>query len=103
METIDILIDDYDLDYELISSSEGAMMASIKDAYENEEPIVAPLWQPHGIFSEVDLKFLDDPKNTYGDAEEIFLATREDFARSEEHTSELQSRGHLVCRLLLDN
>src|SRR5690625_7112083 len=24
-------------------------------------------------------------------------------ARSEEHTSELQSRGHLVCRLLLEN
>src|SRR5690625_6135595 len=24
-------------------------------------------------------------------------------SRSEEHTSELQSRGHLVCRLLLDN
>src|SRR5690625_5806891 len=26
-----------------------------------------------------------------------------DFLRSEEHTSELQSRGHLVCRLLLEN
>src|SRR5690625_101138 len=25
-----------------------------------------------------------------------------DFGRSEEHTSELQSRGHLVCRLLLE-
>src|SRR5690625_6640712 len=25
------------------------------------------------------------------------------FRRSEEHTSELQSRGHVVCRLLLDN
>src|SRR5690625_6436388 len=25
-----------------------------------------------------------------------------DFLRSEEHTSELQSRGHLVCRLLLE-
>src|SRR5690625_7020028 len=25
-----------------------------------------------------------------------------DFSRSEEHTSELQSRGHLVCRLLLE-
>src|SRR5690625_7080704 len=24
-------------------------------------------------------------------------------SRSEEHTSELQSRGHLVCRLLLEN
>src|SRR5437660_8830051 len=27
---------------------------------------------------------------------------REDAFRSEEHTSELQSRGHLVCRLLLE-
>src|SRR5437660_4620153 len=27
---------------------------------------------------------------------------RTDDARSEEHTSELQSRGHLVCRLLLE-
>src|SRR5437660_8171928 len=26
----------------------------------------------------------------------------EDVGRSEEHTSELQSRGHLVCRLLLE-
>src|SRR5690625_2062556 len=25
------------------------------------------------------------------------------YVRSEEHTSELQSRGHLVCRLLLEN
>src|SRR5690625_6622512 len=29
-----------------------------------------------------------------------FSSTRND--RSEEHTSELQSRGHLVCRLLLE-
>src|SRR5207253_7920513 len=28
------------------------------------------------------------------------LATNLDWVRSEEHTSELQSRGHLVCRLL---
>src|SRR5690625_3820779 len=27
---------------------------------------------------------------------------KQDFLRSEEHTSELQSRGHLVCRLLLE-
>src|SRR5690625_6550696 len=29
----------------------------------------------------------------------VFLIS---FSRSEEHTSELQSRGHLVCRLLLE-
>src|SRR5690625_7113919 len=30
------------------------------------------------------------------------LVTQMDNSRSEEHTSELQSRGHLVCRLLLE-
>src|SRR5207253_10070713 len=30
------------------------------------------------------------------------VAAERDAARSEEHTSELQSRGHLVCRLLLE-
>src|SRR5437870_7175609 len=29
-------------------------------------------------------------------------ACRDGVVRSEEHTSELQSRGHLVCRLLLE-
>src|SRR5439155_8866087 len=30
------------------------------------------------------------------------LMQARDYKRSEEHTSELQSRGHLVCRLLLE-
>src|SRR3712207_8912348 len=33
---------------------------------------------------------------------EGFYADRNTFARSEEHTSELQSRQYLVCRLLLE-
>src|SRR5439155_17934782 len=33
---------------------------------------------------------------------QIGAATLSHFDRSEEHTSELQSRGHLVCRLLLE-
>src|SRR5690625_5952637 len=35
-------------------------------------------------------------------ADEIEQVERDFVARSEEHTSELQSRGHLVCRLLLE-
>src|SRR5437870_7528206 len=35
--------------------------------------------------------------------EEIEFLINNGLIRSEEHTSELQSRGHLVCRLLLDN
>src|SRR5690625_6247456 len=30
------------------------------------------------------------------------MVSTQEFGRSEEHTSELQSRGHLVCRLLLE-
>src|SRR5690625_7082218 len=33
---------------------------------------------------------------------DIYTKEYADFVRSEEHTSELQSRGHLVCRLLLE-
>src|SRR5690625_5814445 len=36
-------------------------------------------------------------------AGETVRARRPAHRRSEEHTSELQSRGHLVCRLLLEN
>ena len=36
------------------------------------------------------------------DSSFIDLVEDDDFKRSEEHTSELQSRLHLVCRLLLE-
>src|SRR5690625_5779120 len=42
---------------------------------------------------------------TVTDRRGLFLLRKRDgeqSARSEEHTSELQSRGHLVCRLLLE-
>src|SRR5439155_20920050 len=39
--------------------------------------------------------------NSLGTAQ-MLEAIREKSFRSEEHTSELQSRGHLVCRLLLE-
>src|SRR5690625_6361431 len=37
-----------------------------------------------------------------GDGTVMVHAVAGDDGRSEEHTSELQSRGHLVCRLLLE-
>lgn len=84
MEVTADVIEDYDLDFDLVESSEAAMIASVKDAVDNEEPIVAPLWTPHYIFSEVDLKFLDDPQKTYGETEEIYMATRDGFDSEQE-------------------
>src|SRR5207253_7278258 len=42
---------------------------------------------------------LPDP---VGEVVESYARPNGHLARSEEHTSELQSRGHLVCRLLLE-
>lgn len=80
MEVTEDLVDIYDLDLELMPSSEPAMITEIQKAIENEEAIVAPLWSPHRVFSELDIKYLEDPKEVYGDAEKIHHATRNDFA-----------------------
>src|SRR5207253_9331897 len=44
---------------------------------------------------------LQCPRPSIGEDRQCTRAQR-DRVRSEEHTSELQSRGHLVCRLLLE-
>ncbi|MFD1416131.1 glycine betaine ABC transporter substrate-binding protein [Oceanobacillus jeddahense] len=75
----DEVIDEYNLDFNLVESSEAAMIITVTEAFNNNEPVVAPLWQPHFVFSDADLKFLEDPKNTYGEIEEIYMATREEF------------------------
>src|SRR5207253_11467719 len=54
-----------------------------------------------------DLWFSEGVTSTYGELALLRagLVARRDFyahVRSEEHTSELQSRGHIVCRLLLE-
>ncbi|WP_226655909.1 glycine betaine ABC transporter substrate-binding protein [Pseudalkalibacillus hwajinpoensis] len=88
MEVTEQLIEDYDLDFELVPSSESAMLAEIKKAVKNKEPIVAPLWSPHWVFSKYDLKFLEDPKNTFGGVEKIHHATRQGFDEDYPEVSE---------------
>ncbi|UOQ92245.1 glycine betaine ABC transporter substrate-binding protein [Halobacillus shinanisalinarum] len=88
MEVTQQLIKDYDLEFELLSSSEPAMLAEIGKAIENKEPIVAPLWSPHWVFSKYDLKFLEDPKKTYGGVEKIHHATRQGFEEDHPKVSE---------------
>src|SRR5690625_5750282 len=43
-----------------------------------------------------------DPIQVIFDSKHLLHWELENIFRSEEHTSELQSRGHLVCRLLLE-
>lgn len=58
MQTTQELIEEYDLDLELLTSSGPAMTAALSSAIENEEWIVVTGWQPHWKFGRWDLKFL---------------------------------------------
>ncbi|MDN3524813.1 glycine betaine ABC transporter substrate-binding protein [Halomonas sabkhae] len=71
------VVEEYDLDLDLQSGSGATMTAALKSAIANEEDIAVTGWTPHWMFARWDLKYLDDPKNVYGGAEQIHTITRQ--------------------------
>ncbi|MFO7819342.1 MAG: glycine betaine ABC transporter substrate-binding protein [Halanaerobacter sp.] len=79
MEITNQALEEYQLDYNLIASSGPAMASSLSDAYKEKEPIVVTLWNPHWIFSDYDMKFLEEPKNLYGEVEDAYFIANNGF------------------------
>ena len=63
--------------WEVHTSSSGAMTTELRTAYGNEEEIIVTGWSPHWKFQEFDLKYLEDPNGTFGEAETINTMVRE--------------------------
>jgi len=80
MKATDRANKDYALGYKIVQGSEAAMMSALKKAYGKEEWIVITGWTPHWKFAKYDLKFLDDPKLSYGEAEELHVLANKDFS-----------------------
>lgn len=58
--------EDYDLEgYELAYTSEAAMMGVLRDKMPNNEPFIITGWRPHSMFSQYDLKFLEDTEGHF--------------------------------------
>ncbi|AKB85070.1 glycine betaine ABC transporter substrate-binding protein [Methanococcoides methylutens] len=76
MATTEVALEEYDLDYVLSASSTVGMATELQDSIDNEEWMVVTLWQPHWTFARMDLKFLEDPKNIYGEGDNIVLLAR---------------------------
>jgi glycine betaine/proline transport system substrate-binding protein len=75
--TIDKVLPEYGLDeWEVVEGSGAAMTAALAKAYKKEEPIIITGWSPHWKFAEFDLKYLEDPKGIYGDAEDTNTIVR---------------------------
>lgn len=71
-------VEEYDslAGWEVVTSSSGAMATALGEAIENEEPIVVTGWTPHWKFAKYDLKYLKDPKGTFGGEEQIKTMVR---------------------------
>jgi glycine betaine/proline transport system substrate-binding protein len=80
--TKDKAMPDYGLDdYTLKTSSTAAMLAALKKATDEKEPIVVTLWHPHWAYSAFPIKDLGDPKNAMGDADKIHVIARQGFTK----------------------
>lgn len=56
------------------------MTAALKKALDANEPVVVTGWSPHWKFARWDLKFLDDPKNSFGESEAAYKYVRKGLA-----------------------
>ena len=69
-------IKDYNLDYTLMEGSDATMVAALKSAIDRNEWVVVTGWIPHWKFARWDLKTLNDPKLSFGEAETINTIVR---------------------------
>lgn len=77
MKSANQALTDYDLKgWKLVESSSAAMTATLDKAIRNQDPVIITGWTPHWMFTKYDLKYLDDPKKTFGEAEEIHTIAR---------------------------
>ena len=83
MEAARTAISKYSLNASLIEGSEQAMTDTLSEAIKRRVPIVITGWTPHWIANRYELRFLDDPENIFGEAEQIYTLARSGF--SSEH------------------
>jgi glycine betaine/proline transport system substrate-binding protein len=65
---------------EFKTSSTAAMLSELTAATDSGENIAVTLWEPHWAYGSFDLKNLEDPEGTLGDAETLNVFGKSDFA-----------------------
>jgi glycine betaine/proline transport system substrate-binding protein len=88
-------IEEYGLDYELVSASGAAMTAAIGRAARGEDWIVATGWSPHWKFAKWPLRYLEDPKGALGGAERVHVMARKGFDQDHPEVTEFLTRMYL--------
>lgn len=61
------VIPKYGIKLNLVNSSTTAMISTLQKAIKAHKPVAVVLWSPYWVFAKWHLKFLKDPKDTFGD------------------------------------
>ncbi|OHV77326.1 glycine betaine ABC transporter substrate-binding protein [Rhizobium sp. LCM 4573] len=86
-------VKDYGLDdYKLQISSEAGMLTSVDRAMRSEKWFVATSWSPHWMFGKYELRYIDDPKKSLGEAEHVDILARQGFKEENPKVAEFLSR-----------
>jgi glycine betaine/proline transport system substrate-binding protein len=80
MKLSEAAIKSYGLDYKLLTASDAAMVSSLDRAIQRKQWIVVTTWSPHWMFSQYKVRYLEDPKQVLGGAEEIHALGRKGFS-----------------------
>lgn len=83
MSATEEAIEEYGLDYSLVSSSSAGMASALKKAVNGGDWIVVTGWTPHWMFARWDLKYLEDPKGVYGGEEYVATLARKGLAQDD--------------------
>lgn len=80
--------------WQLQPSSTAAMTSTLQKAIADKRPIVVTGWTPHWMFTKFPLKFLKDPKNVYGKAEQIHTIVRKGLKQDAPHAYQVLDQFH---------
>jgi glycine betaine/proline transport system substrate-binding protein len=97
-------IEKYGLPLQLVPSSDAAMSAAFKAAYEQHKPIVVTGWCPHILCALYGVKFLEDPEDAYGQDRDLNVVRsgfRIDFPRATAFLSRFTLTDKQISQLLV--
>ena len=80
---------------ELVASSSAAMAAVLAQAIDEQRWLIATSWTPHWMFARYKLRFLDDPKGSFGATERIHAVARQGLDQQHAAVTSFLSRFHL--------
>lgn len=84
MKAADRAIRDYGLGLQVVQGSEAAMLSALDKAYRERQWIVVTGWSPHWMFAKYQLKYLADPKKSFGEAEGLHILANKDFSQKQQ-------------------